>query len=291
MPRSRRNDAPPTVHDADARLAAAADAAAASAPPSSMTAPASAIVHDSAAGAADPRHCGGRKRQGEGTCTRPAGWGTDHVGVGPCKLHGGNNRVKHGRYSRIKRSALRHLIAEYEADPDPLNILPELAAERALFVDFIQRYDAWRAALLAWHASDLGSNRPMRPDKVAALKRILTDYEAERADEAGESAEDLPQQERELLADAREVLAWLAREPEGKPREVLDLADAYKIVAEITKIVERIERIRATQAITAATFLRVMNELGAVVEAHVPDQAIQLRIRDGWLEVKGRLAA
>ncbi len=39
--------------------------------------------------AADPRYCGGKKRQGEGTCTRPAGWGTDHVGVGRCKLHGG----------------------------------------------------------------------------------------------------------------------------------------------------------------------------------------------------------
>jgi hypothetical protein len=37
----------------------------------------------------DSRHCGANKRQGEGTCTRPAGWGTDHVGYGPCKLHGG----------------------------------------------------------------------------------------------------------------------------------------------------------------------------------------------------------
>jgi hypothetical protein len=36
-------------------------------------------------------HCGGRKRDGSGgTCTRPAGWGTAHVGAGRCKLHGGN---------------------------------------------------------------------------------------------------------------------------------------------------------------------------------------------------------
>jgi hypothetical protein len=35
------------------------------------------------------RFCGARKRQGEGTCRRPAGWGTDHVGRGRCKLHGG----------------------------------------------------------------------------------------------------------------------------------------------------------------------------------------------------------
>ena len=36
------------------------------------------------------RFCGGAKRQGEGTCTRPAGWGTSHPGFGRCKLHGGS---------------------------------------------------------------------------------------------------------------------------------------------------------------------------------------------------------
>lgn len=33
--------------------------------------------------------CGGNRRQSEGTCERPAGWGTDHPGYGRCKLHGG----------------------------------------------------------------------------------------------------------------------------------------------------------------------------------------------------------
>lgn len=37
------------------------------------------------------RHCGAKKRQGEGTCTQTAGWGTNHVGFGPCKLHGGSS--------------------------------------------------------------------------------------------------------------------------------------------------------------------------------------------------------
>ena len=37
----------------------------------------------------DKRYCGAKKKQGEGTCTRPAGWGTDHPGAGRCKLHGG----------------------------------------------------------------------------------------------------------------------------------------------------------------------------------------------------------
>jgi len=36
--------------------------------------------------------CGARKRQGDGTCTQVAGWGTPHPGSGRCKLHGGNTR-------------------------------------------------------------------------------------------------------------------------------------------------------------------------------------------------------
>lgn len=36
------------------------------------------------------RYCGAKKKQGPGTCTRPAGWGTTHAGVGRCKLHGGS---------------------------------------------------------------------------------------------------------------------------------------------------------------------------------------------------------
>ena len=34
--------------------------------------------------------CGAKVRQREGTCQKPAGWGTDHVGIGACRLHGGN---------------------------------------------------------------------------------------------------------------------------------------------------------------------------------------------------------
>lgn len=39
--------------------------------------------------------CNASRKHGAGPCTRPAGWGTDHAGVGQCKLHGGmmpNNR-------------------------------------------------------------------------------------------------------------------------------------------------------------------------------------------------------
>ncbi len=53
--------------------------------------------------------CGAQKRQGEGVCTRPAGWGTDHAGYGSCKLHGGSKPIKSGRYSKTKRERIREL--------------------------------------------------------------------------------------------------------------------------------------------------------------------------------------
>lgn len=34
--------------------------------------------------------CGAERKHGQGPCTRPAGWGTDHPGIGRCKLHGGS---------------------------------------------------------------------------------------------------------------------------------------------------------------------------------------------------------
>lgn len=39
--------------------------------------------------------CGGKKHSDGTPCQRPAGWGTDHVGFGKCKLHmGGVPAVK-----------------------------------------------------------------------------------------------------------------------------------------------------------------------------------------------------
>ena len=90
---------------------------------------------------ADKPKCGRKKKQGPGHCARPAGWGTDHPGEGPCKLHGGKTPVKTGCYSKIQRKRLRELIEEFLNDPDPFNLLPEVALLRALVLDYIERYD------------------------------------------------------------------------------------------------------------------------------------------------------
>jgi hypothetical protein len=81
----------------------------------------------------DKPKCGAKKKQGEGNCKRPAGWGTDHAGSGQCKLHGGcmpNNRV-----SAIEEQAVR-LLYKHNAGPvaDPLEALQRLAG-RALALE------------------------------------------------------------------------------------------------------------------------------------------------------------
>ena len=83
--------------------------------------------------------CGAQKRQSEGECTRPAGWGTDHhPGQGRCKLHGGSVPVRHGRYSGVTRERIQELIAQFEEEENPLDMTSELASCRALYQDYIE---------------------------------------------------------------------------------------------------------------------------------------------------------
>lgn len=179
--------------------------------------------------------CNSPLKRTDGLCKMAAGQRTDHPGQGRCWLHGGRSPIKSGRYSTIKRDEIRALIEKHESDPDPLNIMPELAAARALFQDFIERYDEWRAAILDWHSS------------------------------------------------------WGTDSENPKPRQVLDLADAYRILSEVTKIAERIERIRAVDAIPRAEFVRLVKEFVRIVETHNgdpdPDRRLE-KMRNDWLSVR-----
>src|SRR5207253_3287091 len=123
--------------------------------------------------------CGAKKKQGEGTCTQPAGWGTDHFGQGKCKLHGGATPIKStGRYSKIKRPALRERIERFEADPDPTNLLPEVSLLRAFTEDLMERWDdiyGPDGALLAWHSSFVNpENANPKPRQMPDFSAITT---------------------------------------------------------------------------------------------------------------------
>jgi hypothetical protein len=69
----------------------------------------------------DPaKHCGGKKKQGRGNCTRPKGWGTKHPGRGKCKLHGGSTKSH-------QAAAEREAVVTYglPVEIDPLQALLE----------------------------------------------------------------------------------------------------------------------------------------------------------------------
>lgn len=192
--------------------------------------------------------------------------------------------MKHGRYSTVRRTAIRELIEKHEADPDPLNILPELAAARALFQDYIERYDEWREAVIAWHQSYQKVGRPLPATMVLAFEACLDEYD-NLLNERGEASE---KQEADLEA-ARSFVELLRDPGEAKPTQVLDIADAYRIVSEITKIAARIEKIRAANAISRPNLFRLMAEMGRIVEHHngEPDPEARLeRIREGWLSIR-----
>lgn len=87
--------------------------------------------------------CGAKTRL-DGACKRPAGWGTDHVGEGRCKLHAGSSPGRpliHGRYSLKHRKSLARKVQQFLADPAPGDLTAELALLRALLQDFLSRSD------------------------------------------------------------------------------------------------------------------------------------------------------
>lgn len=190
--------------------------------------------------------CGAKKRQGGEPCGQAAGWGTNHAGEGRCKLHGGNNRITHGRYSLIHRESLRDLAAHFEGDPEPLDLLPDLAQCRALYTDFINRYDVWSQALLAWQESYKAGDLPKR---ILAFRQALATRD--------------PQQ---VLASIQELEEHLDSPREGRPRTILDVSDAHRILAEVTRIATRIEQNRSTNAISRPDFARILTEMGRSVD-------------------------
>jgi hypothetical protein len=80
--------------------------------------------------------CGADKRQAEGTCKKPAGWGTAHPGVGKCRLHGGN--TKNHRTAAVEEQA-RQILAKLDvpAVENPLTVLAELTGQALAWRDVI----------------------------------------------------------------------------------------------------------------------------------------------------------
>lgn len=81
--------------------------------------------------------CGAPKRQGDRSpCGNPAGFKTNHPGIGRCKLHGGNAPIKHGRYSAVVRAIAKEqhlkLYEEIRAEQEMESLRDETALLRTM---------------------------------------------------------------------------------------------------------------------------------------------------------------
>lgn len=202
-------------------------------------------------------------------CKQTAGKRTDHEGIGACWLHGGRNVLKHGRYSTIDRQKVVDLVAEYEETENPLDTSPELAFTRALLHDFVERYDAYASALIAWHESY--TQGAPHHQVVAAVSVLLDRYQDEH-----HKTECDNNQHYQLLRKWQ--MAALSANP--KPIQIMDLADAVKMLSEVTKMVERVRKIQSAQAISRKDFARVMQEIGNIIDTTVTNDREKAAIRD-----------
>lgn len=159
----------------------------------------------------DENICGATTRDG-GQCQRVAGWGTDHKGQGKCKQHGGATPIKHGRYSDIERDRISDLLQKFEEDDDPLDILSEIAAARALLQDFIERYDQYLTALIAWYEDN--DQKPKNILDISEAIRFL-----EKVTKMAHRERRLQQDNAVSREDLKRVLVEMARTVETEVQD------------------------------------------------------------------------
>jgi hypothetical protein len=239
----------------------------------------------------DTQRCGAKTRNGN--CKLPAGHGTNHVGQGRCKLHGGNNPVKHGRYSKINRPRIRELLDEFEEQGDELNLVPELHMLRALITDYIERYDAQTEALIAWHESTGVGFLDAKERYTIAYDKWLVDYEVWQ-----KSWEEYRDQ---VIATQEHYRYGWTEPPEvavmpmpptppqpadyaNKPRQVVDILDVAKFIGQIGTLAERIEKQRQEGSITMATLDRVLEQIGVEIVQAAQETVTDATTRQSLLE-------
>lgn len=124
-------------------------------------------------------------------------------------------KMVHGRYSTIKTKKVREeLTRQEELEQDIMDLAPEVHLLRTLVIDFVNRYNRFVRALMAWYADDAKT----------------------------------------------------------KPRKVMDISDAKDLIDGVSKVVERMHKIRNTGAISLDTFKRVTEQMGIIVAREASKQ-------------------
>lgn len=95
----------------------------------------------------DRTKCGANTRSGH-PCGRPAGWGTEHPGIGTCKLHGGST-TNHNKAAAVVQAQRDVELFAARRDIHPAEALLELVQWTAGEVDY------WRQRVTQLEEDDL----------------------------------------------------------------------------------------------------------------------------------------
>ena len=207
--------------------------------------------------------CGAMNRQGN-PCGNAAGFKTDHPGVGRCKNHGGSTPAPTGRYSSIARPRVQELLKKFEADPDPLNLLPEVQVLRALLHDYIDRFDQQDQMLTRWN---LSFEKGFQSDWNEWWRTVRA--------EAIESQDDLSDT---LLAQMPDPMDFLP----SKPLRMADITEVASLINQVGVQVERIRKAREGKTFDMGT----VDRLWTAMSAHLTQALLEV-IEDD--ELRSRL--
>lgn len=76
----------------------------------------------------------------------------------------------------------------------------------------------------------------------------------------------------------------LKRKP--RPQRIPELREAAALLEAATRVIDRIHKQHSENAISRPDLLRLMAEMGRVVEAHVLDDETRQSIKEGWLAIR-----
>lgn len=119
------------------------------------------------------------ERYGEARrCTRPAGWGTNHQGLGQCKLHGGSTpaHVQSAATEMVRRemTSLSERLGVPTPIGDPADELLKLASQMTAFKDVLLEKVQ---EISDWEVSDVQSVPRMRA-LVSAFQEAMRDVQS-----------------------------------------------------------------------------------------------------------------
>lgn len=188
-------------------------------------------------------------------CYARAGAGTNHLGYGRCKDHGGSNPGVENRYAAMLNPSISEKIAKFLLDPNPLDLRADLAAGRALFEHFIEEHEETQAALLAWYASFDKARRGLHDHPLyhfEAFKHAYKFLEYDRLHEATdeqlhEALEKGLEEARRLrreqyLASGEEFADDLVVERPKKMTDISQGARILKIIGDLVGAIMKHER-------------------------------------------------